>query len=315
MFVLSVAVVLLSATSAADAGVASPEGGLQRQLEAMAAQHAGKVSFFAKHLPTGRTVGIDPDRPVSTASVIKVAVMLEAFEQLKSGKRKLQESFAVTKENFVGGSGMLKLMEPGFKVKLSEALALMIAVSDNTATNIVIDAVGLEKVNALLERRGLVSTRLFRKVGKYPKVPDENEKAFGLGKTTAKEAAGMLESVERCDLGDRALCARMLKLLMSQQYRNMIPRFIDTTDEDPAAIASKTGQVNRSRNDVGLIYTTEGPIVVSAFTNENKDKRWSCENDAETLIGRMAKAVVDAWAPGGLREEGPPQLQADAGIR
>ncbi|MGQ0507136.1 MAG: serine hydrolase, partial [Myxococcaceae bacterium] len=155
----------------------------------------------------------------------------------------------------------------------------------------------------------LRNTRMFRKVGKYPKAPDQNEKDFGLGKTTARDAAALLESIERCDLKDRALCNKMLTMLIQQQYRTMTPRYLELADEERASIANKVGQLNQTRNDVALVYSAEGPFVISVFTTDNADARWTCENEAEQLIGKMTKLVVETWSPQGLRPGGPPQLE------
>ncbi len=308
---------LAAAVLAAAPAPSSGDAALQQKLDALAKKHAGKVSFYAKDLTTGRTVAISPDRPMRTASVIKLAVLLAAADQLKAGKRTLADVLTLDKENVVGGSGVLWFLEPGLKLKLSDALSLMIIVSDNTATNLVVDAVGLEAVNAVSTRLGLTQTRMFRKVGKYPKVPDQNEKDFGLGKTTAREAAALLEAIERCDGWDKGLCKKMLEMLISQQYRSMAPRYLEVSDEGRTAVADKVGQLNQTRNDVALVYTEAGPLVVSAFTTDNADARWTCESEPEQLIGKMTKLVVDSWSPKGLRKNGPPQLEepADGGTR
>src|SRR5512140_1042987 len=86
---------------------------LQKQLEQMAASHEGKVAFFAKNLATGTTVAIDADKPVQTASVIKLPLFLQAFEQVKAGKINLDDKVELTKANQVAGSGVLPFLDPG----------------------------------------------------------------------------------------------------------------------------------------------------------------------------------------------------------
>jgi beta-lactamase class A len=90
--------------------------------------------------------------------------------------------------------------------------------------------------------------------------------------------------------------------MRGQQYRNMIPHYIETVDtsETRSAIADKVGQLDDVRNDVALIDTKSGPIIISAFTYDIKDQRWLAENAAEQLIARMAKVIVNDWAPAGL---------------
>src|SRR5690242_1409490 len=266
----------------------------------MAAKHEGKVALFAKNLKTGQSIALNADTPVQTASVIKLPIMLEAFYQVKVGKVHLDDKITLNKDNQVPGSGVLSALQPGLVITLQDAITLMMILSDNTATNLVIDHIGIAEVNARLAAMGLRNTYLYKKVYKAatgPMPPDQ--KKFGLGKTTAREMAAVMESIQRCDLKDQALCDKMLSIMRGQQYRNMIPRFIETVDtsEQPSAIADKIGQLDASRDDVALVTIRQIPIIISAFTYENKDQRWNPENEAELLIANMARAIVDTWVP------------------
>jgi beta-lactamase class A len=273
---------------------------LQKELNALAAQHKGKVGFYAKDLKTGATVAIDPDVAVPTASVIKLPIMVEAFYQVKAGKHRLDERLKLTKENQVEGSGVLTLLQPGLEPTLQDAITLMITESDNTATNMVIDAIGIPAVNERIRSMGLMNTYLYKKVFMPPQGPTPaDQKKFGLGKTTAREMATVMESIERCDLGDAKLCKQMVGILKNQSVRTMVPRYLEIVDtsETDSAIGNKTGSLDEVRNDVGIVYTKHGPIVISAFTYDNEDHGWSVDNSAEVFVAKMAKAVVDTWAP------------------
>jgi beta-lactamase class A len=276
---------------------------LQKQLDSMAATFHGKVALFAKNLKTGATVAIRADEPVQTASVIKLPIMVEAMYEVQAGKHRLDERLKLTKDNQVEGSGVLMLLEPGLQPTLQDAITLMIVLSDNTATNVVIDAIGIPAVNARLAAMGLKNTYLYKKVSlpPIPPVPPEQKK-FGLGKTTAREMAEVMESIQRCDLKDAGLCAKMLEILRNQQDRCGIPRYIEFVDtsETPAAVANKTGALDDVRNDVALVTTKSAPIIISAFTWDNQDQRWTCDNGAQLLIARMAEAIVKAWSPKGV---------------
>ncbi|HYY70004.1 MAG TPA: serine hydrolase [Terriglobales bacterium] len=277
---------------------------LQHQLETMAAMHRGKVALYAHNLKTGVSVAVDADRPVKTASVIKLPIMLEVFEQVKAGKRSLNDKVVLRQEDKVAGSGVLPFLHSGLELTLDDAVTLMMIVSDNTATNLVLDQIGIPAVNARLASMGLKSTYLYKKVYKPPEGPmPPDQKKFGLGKTTGREMAAVMESIARCDLGAPQLCRRMIEIMKNQQDRQMIPRLIEAADtsETESAIADKIGELDDSRNDVALIESQAGPIVISAFTYENQDQRWNPDNEAYLLIARMAKAIVDAWSPGGLK--------------
>jgi beta-lactamase class A len=273
---------------------------LEKKLEELSISHHGRVALYAKNLTTGETVSLDSTRAVQTASVIKLPLMLQAFEQVKSRKLTLSGPVVLTKDNQVPGSGILTLMDPGLTISVKDAITLMMTLSDNTATNMVIDAVGLRPTNA---RMGLKNTYFYKKVFKKAEgVMPADQKQFGLGKTTAEEMAKVMESIYRCDLGARQLCLQMITIMRNQQYRDMLPRYLEKADssEDLSAVADKIGALDDVRADVALVYTQRGPVIISIFTYENEDKSWTPENKAEILIGHLARIIVDAWSPEGL---------------
>jgi len=279
---------------------------MQRLMEDAARHHRGKVSLYAKALRTGQTVAIDPDTPVNTASVIKVAIMLEAMYQVKDGRISLDDMLTLRKQDQVSGSGVLLLFRTPAPINFESALALMITQSDNTAANLVLAHVGRERVNARLRSLGFPLTTSIRPIGHSDQGDQSPElKPFGIGRTTAREMAGILEAIDRCDLGDAALCARMIDIMEHQFWRNCIPHFLEDSDTTEVAshIANKTGSLDHVRNDVGLVYTKDGPIVIAAFTYDNADTSWTPENEAELLIARMARTLVAGWAPHGLGAE------------
>lgn len=269
----------------------------------MAASYQGKVGLYAKNLTTGETVAIDPDTPVQTASVIKLPLMLQAFEQVKAGKLRLSQPVVLTTDNQVEGSGVLQFLDPGLNLTLKDTITMMMILSDNTATNMVIDTVGLKPTNEMLAQMGMKNTYFYKKVFKpTTEAMPPDQKKFGLGKTTAEEMAKVLESIYRCDMGDRPLCLQMITIMRKQQYQGMIPRYLQRTDatENLSAIADKVGELDDVRNDVALVYTTRGPVIISVFTYDNKDQSWTFDNKAEIFIARVAQTIVNQWAPGGL---------------
>src|SRR5574337_1132982 len=116
---------------------------LQKQLDKMAAHFHGKVGLYAINMKTGDTVALDPDQPVQTASVIKLPLMVETFAEVAAGKRSLEDKLILTKDNQVPGSGILTQLQPGLELTLYDAVVLMMDLSDNTATNMVIDHIGI----------------------------------------------------------------------------------------------------------------------------------------------------------------------------
>ncbi len=273
---------------------------LNSDLQQMTAKHQGHVALFAKNLKTGETVAINADEPVQTASVIKLPVMIEAFYQAKAGKLDLTKKLNVTKDEQVPGSGVLAYIQPDVTLSLLDAITLMMIVSDNTATNLTLDQVGIPNVNARIAAMGLKNTYLYKKVFRPadgPMPPDQPK--FGLGKTTAREMAEALESIQRCDLKDQAICDQMVKIMRGQQEHSMVPRYIESEPgvPHPEWVADKLGALSDVRNDVALIMYKATPIIISAFTWDNKDQRWTHDNSAEILIAAMARRVVEQWVP------------------
>lgn len=276
---------------------------LQTRVDALVRMHRGKVAVFAKNLQSGETLEVNSDTPVQTASVIKLPLMLQAYHQVKQGKLKLSDPVVLDKDNQVPGSGVLAFMDTGLKLTLQDTIRLMMMLSDNTATNLMIDKVGLAPTNQMLADMGLKNTYFYKKVYKKAEGPmPPDQKQFGLGKTTAKEMGQVMESIWRCDLGDRELCHQMIYTMRNQQYRDMLPRYLEAADtsEDLSAIADKIGALDDVRNDVALVYTKHGPVVISIFTWQNADKSWGPENQAEIMIGKIARTIVQAWSPDGL---------------
>ena len=289
---------------------------LDTKLQAIAAAHHGRVTLFARNLRTGQTAAIAPDELVKTASVIKLGILLDAAEQIRSSKAALDEKLVLEKRNQVAGSGVLTVLDTPLALTLKDTLTLMVVVSDNTATNMAIDRLGLAHINATIRAAGLKDTYLYKKVFVPPSGPmPEDQPKFGLGKTTAREMAGLMERIATCRLsldggpalpGDGKICGAMLHMLRSQQDRNSLPRYLETLDtgEHGSAIANKTGALDAVRNDVALIATKAGPVVIAAFTQENADQRWTGDNEAEQTLGKLAKAIVDRWSPAGLDADG-----------
>lgn len=285
---------------------------LEQRLEALAASHHGHVALYAKDLKSGKTVAIDPDRPVQTASVIKLAILFEAMEQVRSGKAHWDEKLTLAKGDGVSGSGVLTFFDTPLALTLKDVLTMMVIVSDNTATNLSIDRFGVDAVNARIAWLGLKDTHLYKKIGKPATAPmPADQPKFGLGKTTAREMEMIMERIGRCQLGapgelmqqgDVAICQVALTMLRNQFYRNTIPRYLEKLDssETGSGIASKTGSLNAVRNDVAIIAGKSGPMVLSIFTYENEDKSWTADNQAEMMIAKLAREIVEAWSPEGL---------------
>ncbi len=300
--------ILLAATIA----LCQEDRQLDTQLQAIAAAHHGKLALYAQNLRTGQTASFSPDLPVKTASTIKLGILLDAAEQIRAGRATLVEKLILEHPNQVEGSGVLGELTAPLTLTLGDTLTLMVIFSDNTATNMAIDRLGLDHINATLRAAGLKQTWLYKKVyvpatGPMP----ADQPKFGLGKTTAREMASIMERFAECKLSldgsaplaaDGPLCGSLLHMLRNQQDRNSLPRYLETLDtsETGSAIGNKTGALNAVRNDIALIATKAGPVVIAGFTFDNTDQRWTGDNEAEQTLARAAQAIVKRWSPQGL---------------
>lgn len=270
---------------------AQDDAALQQQLQALITPYTGKVALYATDLRSGKSVAIDADTPVPTASVIKLTVLYDAVKDIQEGRASFTDQVVLTKANQVEGSGVLALFDAPVTLTLKDALTMMVVVSDNTATNVAIDRLGLQNIDKRIESLGLKDTWLYKKVF-MPPPPNApaDQKDFGLGKTTAREMAEVMQRFATCDSIPKTICNTALSMLKNQTDRDAIPRYLGDLD-----VANKTGAVSGVRNDVAIVYAKNGPIIISAFTRDNADDRWTSDNSAQILIGHLAKMIVDRW--------------------
>ncbi len=297
----------------------SPAGNQDTTLEAslgdLAKAHQGKVALFATQLNTGKVAALDADTVVQTASVIKLTILFEAMEEVRSGKLHWDDKITLQPGDAVSGSGLLLFLDAPQTLTVKDILTLMVIMSDNTATNLAIDKIGLDAVNARIAWMGLKNTHLYKKVGKPAEGPmPADQPKYGLGKTTPREMATVMERIGLCELDppdkpagtlsekDTAICGVAMKMLRNQFYRETIPRYLEKLDktETGSGIASKTGSLNAVRADVAIVAGKTGPMVLSIFTYDNGDTGWTVDNEAEVTIAKMARAIVDAWSPAGI---------------
>lgn len=264
---------------------------LQAQLQSSVAKYRGKVALYATDLHSGKTVALDAGTPVPTASVIKLTILYDAVKDIQEGRAAFADRLTLTKANQVEGSGVLTLFDTPLVLTLKDALTMMVVVSDNTATNLVIDRLGLQNIDNRIQSLGLKNTWLYKKVF-MPAPPNApaDQKTFGLGKTTAREMALVMEHFATCDTIPQALCGAAVSMLKNQTDRDAIPRYLGNLE-----VANKTGALDDVRNDVAIVYAKNGPIIISAFTYDNPDHSWTPDNAAQLLIGHLAKTIVDRW--------------------
>jgi beta-lactamase class A len=268
---------------------------LAARLMPLAKAHKGKVAVAVKHLDTGESFYCDEDEEMPTASLIKFMIMLEVYLQASEKRINLTDTLTLQKANMVPGSGILTYhFSEGATFSLRDATRLMIVFSDNTATNMVLDHIGLPSTNKRLDSWGFPHTRINAKVflGSKTSLDPERTKKFGLGSTTARETLLLLEKVHQGKVVSPEVCKEMLGHMKKCDDKLKLRRYLPEGIE----IAHKSGTVSDARTDAGILYLPGGPVAVCVLTAHNEDKSWKDDNAANVLIGRVAQQVMEHYA-------------------
>ena len=271
----------------------------------------GEMGVYAKNLGTGETIAFDADQRFPTASLIKVAVMAEVFHQIAEGRLKHDTSITLKASDKAGGETVpVNMLHPGVVLTVDDLLPLMIAYSDNTATNLLVGLVGTANVDKLLDSYGLTKTRLYRPTfrdGRADVLPEE-EKEYGLGSTTPREAATLLALIAEGKVVSRAACDRMIALLSEQQDRAMIPRSLPFEKED-ILVANKTGWDEEKlpdakgvrgdvRNDAAYVRGPKARYVIAICARRIADKSPGVDNETLRTGAEISKLIYDHWNGG-----------------
>ena len=225
--------------------------------------------------------------------------MAAVFRAVAEGRASWDETITLREEDKVTGSGVLREFSNGLKLPLRDVVRMMIVVSDNTATNMVIERITADAVNAEMDRYGLTATRCMRKVlgdGKALKDPSgfsaagrlPENKRYGLGSTTPKEMVTLLEKLERGEVVSPAASKEMIAILKRQQFKEGIGRHLE--DE---WVASKSGSLDALRSDVGLVYAPKGRVAMAITVDDMPRVDYSPDNAGNILISNLAKMLLE----------------------
>lgn len=269
---------------------------LDSLVKAKIAGFQGRVSLYAKNLKTGADYSLAATDPVRTASTIKLAVMAECFFENAEGKLDLDQQLELTAASKVTGSGILNELSSGDRLLVRDLIHLMIVVSDNTATNMILNRITGEAVNARMARLGLTQTRVMRNIlgsGAQPSgVTNEGRKPenakWGTGRSSPREMVMLLEMLYRGDLVSRTGSNEMLAILKRQQLHSGIGR--DTPD---LTIASKSGALDHLRSDVGIVYSPRGDVAMAITADDIPEVFYSDDNPGSFLISVLSGILLN----------------------
>jgi beta-lactamase class A len=269
----------------------------------------GDMGVAAIDLRSGETIAVNADARFPTASTIKTAVMIEAWQQIADGTLTPDTAFILKASDKVGGSGVLRGLHEGLSLTTADLIHLMIVLSDNTATNLLIERLGTARVNARLESYGLRDTKLFRPTFRdgRPDVFPELEREFGLGMTTPREMAKLMALIADGKAVNRQASDAMLETLRRQQDRAMIPRLIPPAGMNGVQIGNKTGTDEEKhagadgirrhvRADAAIVAGPTFSYAVAICARQIEDRRWSIDNEALTTGAEVSRLIFDYFS-------------------
>jgi beta-lactamase class A len=247
---------------------------VQAEIERTDAQLDGFLAVAIKDLTSGDEYLLHADEVMPQASSIKITVLAELYRQAQQGRLKLTDEYVVRPADLVPGSDILLGLTPGVtRLTLRDLATMMVAVSDNSATNVLIDRVGAENVNAMLESLGLHTTRLRRKMMDLKAASEGRENI-----STPREMMALLDTIYSGKLLNKELTADFLKVLSTHKESSMLQGL-----PDDAVAANKPGELEAVRNDSGIILIKNRPYILCVMTAYLKE-----EHDGSAAIRRIA---------------------------
>jgi beta-lactamase class A len=272
--------------------------GLADRLRGLTTSFQGTVSLHARNLDSGREVGLHSDRRVRTASTIKLPIACGLAAEVAAGRARWDERLLIRAEDKVSGSGVLGEFGDGETIALRDARNLMLVVSDNTATNLILDRIGGDRVNELMDSLGLEATRSMRKIrgdgtrlkpaeGWSREGERPENKRFGIGSSTPREMVRLLELLAQDKVVDAASSRELLAVLERQQYKDGIGR-----RSGELRVASKSGSLDALRSDVGIVYTPRGRIAIAITVDDMPQIDYSPDNTGNRLIADLAQLLI-----------------------
>jgi beta-lactamase class A len=287
------AVVALAALAATQASAQAPLESLRPELEARIARHRGTVAVSVVDPRTGESLSIRGDEPFPSASIIKLPVLVELFHQIEQRRLRWEDPLVLLEADKVPGSGILQHLTTPHHLTIGDAALLMITLSDNTATNLILDKVGIRSVWERMEALGLPRTKVHSKTFmRSTSVAPDSSARYGLGVITANEIARLLAMIYRGEVVSPEASRRMIEILEKQFYAEGIPRHLGD-----ARVAHKTGSLDAARHDCGIVFSEARDYVLCILTRDNADRSWGLDNEAHLLIADLARLVHARLAP------------------
>lgn len=285
---------------------------LTTELQRLEQLYGGHLGVAAKNLRTGEMIGYNAAERFPTASLIKLPVMAAFYKAVNEGRVDPATRITVTPADKKPGSGVLDMMDSGAVITLLDAVRLMIVLSDNTATNLVLDRLDathdarLARVNTLMTALGLKNTRILNRLYSWETKQRTPEGVrYGIGVSTPEDMVILNEAIYRKTCVDAASSEAMLGILKTQFYDDAVPRFLPAGTCKTFAVAHKTGFVQETRTDAGLVLSDRLEMAIAVFVDKHPDHGSGLNNTGTLLAAYAARAVWNHFTGDRGYEPGP----------
>jgi beta-lactamase class A len=267
---------------------------LEERIKAELASYNGMLGIYVNDF-RGNKVEINIDEKYETASCVKTFILGTLFDEVEKGNKSLSDMLTYTKDNEIDGSGVLRSLDYGVTLTAKNVATLMIIVSDNIATNMMIDYLGLDTINAFMRNHGFQDTVLHNKI--------DFTKYNQLGTTTPRDYGKIFEMICSEELISPEASRQMLEIFKKQHYNSTItknfPQYFldseDTGEEELIYVASKSGSMNACRNDGGIISTPYGKYVIVLFNKNFTDPIYYPDHPATVFSSKVSRLIFDQY--------------------
>ena len=270
-----------------------PELTLERRIDAELCGLDAKMCVYADDLH-GHVVERGADDEFESASTIKIYILGCLYAQAEAGKASLDAELTYEARHFVDGSGLIRSLGEGARLRARDVATLMIVVSDNIATNMLIDYLGLDTINAFIRSIGCTHTKLHRSL----RSDNWSEK---LGTITPRDMGRFFALLAKGELVSPQASDAMRNVFRQQHYNTMLthdfPQFYldceETGEPELIWVASKSGSMNACRNDGGIIHTPYGEYVIVLMNKEFHDIIEYNDHPAMVYGARVSRMILD----------------------
>lgn len=318
-FSLTILVCVISLTAFGQSTKPTPNiERLRARLQELVNAFPGTIGVAVRDIASGQQISINGDKQFPMASAYKIPILVEVFRQVEAKKFSLDDRVDLTADDRTLGSGILTLMAPGLKPTIHDLATLMIILSDNQATDMLLNKVGAENVTATMRKLGLNNIRVdrttFELIRDYLALIDDA--AAGKSKqqlmnrpqlntsspervakadlefskimkdvASPDDMARLLDMIVKGKAASEDSCRQMMTIMNRQQFNHRLPRYLP----EGTGFAHKTGTIASTTNDAGVMFIRGNPIALVVFTVDKRTGR----GEVEEQMGRLARVVYD----------------------